>query len=440
MTALSESTPTYAELRSEVTAAFPTGACFSVERSRGRRYPGLRAPAPDTRALYRGLTALYPRLGRVVDLGCGAGQGVATLYPHAETVTGFEPNLDVVSFARQYLRDADIRPLLTEAPPPMGEAQWVTLVDVVGQAPSAVAVLRAARRTLGRGGRLYFAEPRAHAGQLLMAPLRRAFSEQLVSQLFARSGFGAPQWLVRSGPFLACTAPAIEEAGWPELEAAEQCLFAGNPGLALQRYEGILGSLTSWNDAASLMIEARIGAAVALAQLRQLDAACVRLLEAGRLAPADPRPYVGLAEAALAAGDTATALALSVRALERHPVDAGAAAVAAQATDVTNPAEALALFRIANNLAPDQPATAFALAQMAAGAGQPAYALWVLERARERGVPQTSALHITAGWLNLTLGRLAAARAEVELAATLDPTDQGLYPLHTAINQASRPS
>lgn len=423
--------PTYSSSGSQVNAAFPGGECLEVERTRLRRYPGLRGPAPATRGLYAAIAESFAGARAVFDLGCGAGEGLVELAGRIDRVVGFDSDPSAVQFAQHYVPWVRVRQLRSEQALPEVEAPLGTVVDVLGLTESPVAVLRTARRLLGDQGQLVLAEPRASAGQILKVPQRRAFSAAGLGQLLTRAGFGEPQWIDLGGSFLACVATVEPTSGWRALEAAERALADGDPRQALALYLSADAQLHP-----ATRVEAQVGAAMALAHLGDLNGACERLLGAARRGQALPRACVGLSEISLATGDSVAALSLATQAMDADPTEPAAAAALAATSEAMGQPDSTTVWRIANALDPAEPRVAIELAQSAAGAGDLGLAIWVLERLREFGVTETLELHVTCGWLYLLAGRLPEARLEVQVAKLSHPQAPALAELVEAIAAA----
>lgn len=422
------SVPTYASSSSQVSAIFADGTCLEVARTRLRRYPGLRGPAPATRGIYAAVAARFAGLPGVVDLGCGAGEGLVELSAQIDRVTGLDLDAAAVRFAKSYVPWANVQQVKPEPATVQHPVPLVTVVDVLGLADSPVAVLRAARRLLGDQGQLVVAEPRASAAQILTVPQRRAFSPAGIGQLLTRAGFGEPDWVDLGGAFLACVAAVDPLSGWTCLEAAEHALGGGDAQHALALY---LSAGAQLHPATRL--ESQLGAAMALAHLGDIEGACERLLSTARQGQEVTRACVGLSEISQATGDSISALSLAVQALAADPTEPAAAAALAVTATVLGQSDALAAWRIANALDPTEPSVAVHLAEAAAGAGDLGLAIWVLERLREFGAAESLDLHVTCAWLYVMADRLPEARLEVQLGKVLEPQSAALEELEAAI-------
>jgi tetratricopeptide (TPR) repeat protein len=146
---------------------------------------------------------------------------------------------------------------------------------------------------------------------------------------------------------------------------------------------------------------------------------------------------VGLAELSLRSGEVRQALELAIRALERDPCDVGAVRILARAGESLGQHDALATWRIANALDPSDLETAIELSRLAAGAGEFAYAIWVLERLRDFQHDLSADFHITLSWLYLSTERAGDARLEAQIARVKDPASSGVFELCAHLDSLS---
>jgi tetratricopeptide (TPR) repeat protein len=415
-------------------ALFPGDQSISVESSRTRRYPGLLAPAPDTRGLYAIGKEALSGSGKVLDLGCGSGIGTALLCEHFAEVTALDTDLAALAFARNYLPGAEVwHDDGTSKGLPGTLHDAACIVDVLGHTTDPLLPLRRLRRFLSRTARVFIAEPRAYPVQTLMPPAQRAFSKPALIELLSAAGLTATDWFDRAGHFVACVARPSADDGWLWLEQADAARDGGREEEALRGY----ARLTQ----AALAPEQRVWGLLRAARLNcdrgRLDAACQHWLEAASLCPQNVPALVGLAELSLRSGELRQALELAIRALERDPCDAGAVRILARAGESLGQHDALATWRIANALDPSDLETAIELSRLAAGAGELAYAIWVLERLRDFQHDLSADFHITLSWLYLSTDRAGDARLEAQIARVKDPASSGVYELCAHLDSLS---
>lgn len=406
----------------------PSAPTLSVDSGRTRRYPGLGGDGPDTRALYAGAAELLGSAGHVVDFGCGSGMGAAELAGRFERVSAIDSDLGAVRFARAYLAQV---PSVEVLHAPDGVSSESSsghdagcIIDVLGQLPVPVNLLRTARGWLGEEGRLFVAEPLAFPTQALLPPVQRAFSRPGLTQLLLRAGWEVERWVEGAGHFASCIARPSSHAGWNWLAQGDIERDQGHWALALEAYSGALQHAPP-----ALESEALLGAAEVHAARGELDEACRCLLDAARATPGHVRALAGLADLSLLAGDARQGLSLAVRALECDACDMVAVQSLARAADRLEQADAFASFRIANGLAPADLGAAIELGRLAAARGELSYAIWVLERVREFRNDLVADFHVTLGWLYLSSGRLGEARLEAELGRVKEPQSIGVHEL-----------
>jgi tetratricopeptide (TPR) repeat protein len=407
-------------------AVFPGDQSISVESSRARRYPGLVAAAPDTRGLYALGAEALSGCARVLDLGCGSGIGTALLCDRFDEVTALDADLGSLCFVRNYLPEIKVWHEDGSAKPPPGKPHdGACIVDVLGQASDPLQPLRRLRRLLSRTGRVFIAEPRAYPVQSLLPPVQRAFSQPGLIELLSAVGFSASSWFDQAGHFVACVAQPSADDGWMWLEQADTALAGGQEDAALRGYARLAQS--------ELAPPQRVWGLLRAARLHsdrgRLDAACQHWLEAANLCPQNVPALVGLAELSLRSGELTQALELAIRALERDPCDVGAVRILARAGESLGQHDALATWRIANALDPSDLETAIELSRLAAGAGEFAYAIWVLERLRDFKHDLAADFHVTLSWLYLSTDRAGDARLEAQIARVKDPASSGVSEL-----------
>jgi 2-polyprenyl-3-methyl-5-hydroxy-6-metoxy-1,4-benzoquinol methylase len=413
--------------RANVFAAVFPNRQLEIDAGRRRRYPGLLGAAPDTRALYDAAAQLLSGQTRVLDYGCGSGMGAAELRCHFDQVTAVDVDPAAVEFARAYLRSVDVqhddgtRVVGAEA-----LHDGIVMIDVLGQAASPDAALRAARRWLAPEGRAFIAEPRACPSQALLPPVVRAFSLPALVTLLARAGLDVLQWVEGAGNFIACVAGPSASEDYRLLAKADAALASGQAAAALRAYAAI-----SPSDASrAVRTEALLGRAELLAASGDLSAACQAVLDAAALSPDSARSLAGLSEVSLITGDAPRALELAIGAIERDPCEPTAVQSLARAAATLPGDEAFAAWRIANGLSPADIGVASEVSRMAAERGELMYAVWVLERLREFHADLGVDYHVTLTWLYVAAERLGEARLEAELARVK-------YPKSVAVRELS---
>jgi SAM-dependent methyltransferase len=414
-------------------AVFGPDKTLDVETSRARRFPGLRATAPDTRALYNLAAQALSGCERVLDVGCGSGVGTAVLSQHFGAVTALDRDLGAVAFARSYLRKVNV---LHDAGGaalaglPMHDG--ACLIDVLGHGPDPLALLRQVRRLLDEKGRVFIAEPRAYSAQALLPPAVRAFSVAGLSELMSRAGFAPEVWFDQAGHFVACVARSVEDDAWRTLERADLARAARRWEEALRAYASLAES-----SRPELRLWGLLGSAKVHVGRGQWNTACQCWLDAAAISPDNIRALVGLAEMSLLSGEHNQSLELASRALQQDACDLGAVRILARTAGSMEQQDAFATWQIANALAPTDFETAIELARLAAGRGELPYAIWVLERLRDFRSDLASEFHVTLSWLYLTAERAGDARLEAQLARAKDPASGSVLELWAHLNLLS---
>jgi tetratricopeptide (TPR) repeat protein len=154
--------------------------------------------------------------------------------------------------------------------------------------------------------------------------------------------------------------------------------------------------------------------------------------EANDLNRNDGRALSGLARVALATGELDDALRLALDSVKRDPTEAAANTVMALAAEQLAHPDAFNAWRVAANLAPDDPDVAAGLARVSASRQNYAFAIQVLERLRGYGNALGIELHVTLGWLLLADGRKNDAAVEARYALTLAPSHEAVIELARA--------
>lgn len=411
-------------------ALFPSRETVSVQTGRERRYPGLIADASDNRGIYAGLEHFCPHVSSVVDIGCGSGLGTSELAARFERVSAVDSDEGAVQFARHYL--PDVRVFGTQEAPTGDDLRndLACVVDVLGQAAEPVEVLRRARRSIAADGRVFVAEVRAYPSQMLVPPVRRAYSRSGLAELLVRSGLEPETWIDDIGHFVACLARPAEGDVWRSLERGDAERRARRFREADQAYGEVAETATG-----SLRHEGLLASAVARAEGGDFDGACAQLLAAAQASPMDARALTGLSEFSLWTGDALQALTLAVRALEDDACNAGAVQALAHAARGLQQNDAYASFRLASALAPADARAATELARLAAERGDFDYAIWVMERLRQFDPAQGTDFHLTLGWLCVNAGREGDARVEADIARAQAPDSPEVRELCTSLDQ-----
>ena len=411
----------------EIVARFPSGKRVAVTRGRARAYPGLRSSAPSTLAFYQTFAPLM-RAKHVLDAGSGSGLGTLLLCDHALHVTALDNNARALEFGREYAGNAEFVQTDLCHGSSVDRADAAFVIDVLGHLARPERALRGLRACLTVGSQLFVAEPKAHGSQRLLAPACRAFSQVALSNLLLRSGFD-----VESAPAIGANFVALlaTRSGDPALEALVEGFHqAGRGQFRAARDEFARARQSSRDD---VKLEALLGEAEAAFAANDGDNAVRCYFEANAL-DATGRALAGLARVALATGDLADALKLSVDALERDPTEAIAHAMMAIAAEQLAHPDAFNAWRVAVNLAPDDLEVATGLARASAARQNYAFAIQVFERLRGYSSALGIEFHVTLGWLLLADGRKSDAQVEARYANALVPEHAAVAELQGAID------
>ncbi len=410
-------------------AEFESGARVPVSSSRARAYPGLRSSAPSTLPFYDALEGLS-LVGPVLDAGCGSGEGSRALLDAGREVFAIELDQSAAHFAREYAVGAQILEAdLCHAAPLSGMAAAI-VADTLGHAADPEAFLRHVRTCLAPNATLIVAEPLAQLTQRLIAPARRAFTQQELAAMLARTGFTIDGWLSTSGTFVACVARRIED---PLLEALGEAGELATRGAFTEARTLLEGTRTERGAMALelLLAQAELAMAEGVG-----DIAARAYFQARDLAPSDARALTGLSRIALTVGQSDDALRLALEAVRAQPASALAAATLAVVGEHLEHPEAFSAWRAAVNLAPDDVGIVTGLGRAAAARGEYHYAICAFDRARAYGDDFGPEFHVTLGWLLLADGRRHDAALEARHAQALSPEDSSARELFEAARVA----
>jgi len=312
----------------------------------------------------------------VLDLGCGAGEGLRLLSKSFRKATGLDVDQKALAFARQLNHDARLVHSDATTSYRCEPCQVVLAVDVLGHLVNPEAALRLVLPRLERSGMLVVFEPASTSQQRLVSPARRASSPRALTTLLVRSGFEPVSWLEPHLGFLGVLARPSVDQGAKILADAEADFARGELARALERV-----CVVAVSEQRSLRLEAQLMSARIHLELDCRDAATAALLEAQRLDSQDPRPLAGLSRLALLSHNPELAEELAREALALESTDIaswcalGAAELAMGRPSVESWQRALAL-------APDSELVVARLSTAAIAMGQPTLAIEALEQLR----------------------------------------------------------
>ncbi len=399
----------------EIMARFVSGNRMPVHRGRGRCYPGLTSVAPSTLAFYQAFGSVISGK-HVLDAGSGASQGTRVLCEHVPHVTALDWDARALEFGQEYAPSAEFLQADLCHGTPVDRADAAVLVDVLGHLAHPESALRGLRACLPVGSKLFVAEPKAYASQRLVAPVCRAYSKLALRHLLLRSGFEVEDLDCSGGTFVTLLAGRSAD---PAIDALAEGFHQASRGqFAAARTEFTRARRANRDD---VKLEAVLGEAEAAFATNDGDIAVRCYFEANDLAPEDGRALSGLARVALATGELDDALRLAHDSVKRNPTDAAAnTAMAVAAEQLAHP-DAFNAWRVAANLAPDDPEVATGLARTSAAKQNYSFAIQVLERVRGYGNVLSVEFHVTLGWLLLADGRKNDAALEARYAISLAP-------------------
>jgi SAM-dependent methyltransferase len=414
----------YVESSRSVFARFSDGSLVRVERGRARSYPGLTSESPPTAPLYEVASRELAGARTVVDLGCGAGLGTRILGETLPNVVGIDTSDDALDFARLLAPTARFESAGVFERGDLGAMDGAALVDVLGHVESPFAMLLRLRACLAPGSRVVVAEPSGYPGQSLRSPARRAFSTQSLSAILSASSFAIREWIWDDGTFLACVVVAVDDGGAEALADGARAMATGNLAGAVRAYR-----IASVSPRPEVQHEAQLSLADIHVAERDGDAACRAYFRARDINPADARSLAGLAQVALAMGHTEDARVLCTKATQLDPADVSAAGVLAMALETASPDGAVAAWRAANNLAPDNFQFAVRLSEAALRRNDSTLAVHVLERLRGYGDDHGAPFHVAMASALKAAGRFLDARLEARMALARAPQEPGVVKL-----------
>lgn len=299
--------------RGRVVAVFPGERRVVVNVSRGRGYPLLRGPAPDTADAYHlAAERLKGTAGRVADLGAGAGHGTTILRAAGFEVVGFDCAPEAVEFATLFAPEISFVQCAIERAP-VHEFDALLLMDVIGLVADDTTMMRALARNAAPGTPVIGAVTRAAIDRTLIPPCRRAYSPEALDALLVRSGWQAPVLLAKTADWW-----VFETRRAERLEVAEVLLqaerVACSPAGARSVAEALAKVVERTEDPSEVR-ELLLALGWLLLERGEFDPAEQAFAAANAIAPACARSYVALAALACARGQYNDAEALFDHAL-----------------------------------------------------------------------------------------------------------------------------
>ena len=402
----------------EIMARFVNGTRVPVHRGRARCYPGLTSVAPSTLAFYQAFGSVLSGK-HVLDAGSGSSQGTRVLCEHVAHVSAIDWDARALEFGREYTPGAEFLQADLCNGSAVDRADAAVLVDVLGHLTRPESALRGLRACLPVGSKLFVAEPKAYTSQRLVAPVCRAYSRLALRHLLLRSGFEVEDLDCSGGTFVTLVAG---RSGDPAIDALVEGFQQAERGqFAAAHTEFARARRSNCDD---VKLEAVLGEAEAAFATSDGDIAVRCFFEANNLAPEDGRALSGLARVALVTGELDDALRLAHDAVTRDPTDAGANTAMATAAEQLAHPDAFNAWRVAANLAPDDPEVATGLARVSAAKRSYSFAIQVLERVRGYGNVVGAEFHVTLGWLLLADGRKNDAALEARHILSLAPGNE----------------
>lgn len=410
-----------------VLAQFGKDACSSQEITcdRSRAYPGLITQAPRTDAFYRAFSHVVT--GRsVLDVGCGAGAGLAHL-SHAASIVAIDCAEEAVWFVSHAQPQVRVE-RVDAARDVLPQAEVAILVDILGEVRQPRDVLRQVGAAIGEGGLICIAEPHASIAQELTPPMQRAFSRPQLETLLSDSGYVIDEWISERG-FLAVIARRVSTDWTRGIEASDQL---SQLGLNDEALELLLEPPRTPAEGAAPAWYLRI-AEICIARADG-DGALKALMEVQEIAPGDARVLASLAELSLAMGALEDAARFSVAAAQRDPANPNVAlSLASSVGQNLTPAESIALWSNAARLAPAAVDVAVSLARTAAAHDAYHVGITALERVREYHPCLPADFHLTLGWMYLMSNRLEDAQMQCRMASLVEPENLATAELMAAL-------
>lgn len=296
-------------------ATLGEGVLLPVHRSRVRSYPGLPSAAPSTGAVYRVAARALVRSKALLDVGCGAGGGARLLVTPGRGVTGLDPSVEAIAFARASAPAVRFVEGTLAQLDPAERFDAATVVDVLGLLPEPVALLSALRAVLTEGGTVVVAEPRATLAQQLVPPARRAFTREALEAVLVRAGYRSEGVLASPAEFVMLSArPSPESLTMAALAASES---EDTPlEAAIEQVSEALAAVADPVEARELLLA--FGALHL--RHRDYDSAAGTFVGVLRMAPDSARGLVGLGRVAEAVARPQEALRLYEKATVRDPL------------------------------------------------------------------------------------------------------------------------
>lgn len=407
---------------------FLSGARVRVLKGRARSYPGLQGPNPETLSVYRSLKGALEETDVVWDLGSGSGAGCAELAGVCQVI-GIECDDEPLIFARHYAPNVRFVKPSEVSQSELPEPSVVSIVDVLAQCPLPEALLFSLRSRTSQA-RLFCAEARAFAGQSLLVPARRAFSQKSLARTLVRGGFLVEE-LLSEDTLVSCVArplpPPVAEAFAAARAAAAQQLWLE----ALAHLDPLRS-----HDLAEVRAEASVLGAEWCVQLAQGDASSARFLEALEDVPDHAPALAGLSQLLMAAGDMRQGVELAGRAFDLEPSSIEAACAMAIALEHAAPESALKSWQHALNLEPADADVVTAFAEAADRGGQSGRAADAMKQLQRYGEKTTADFHVTLALLLIRAGRQEEAEIELRMVGALDRKHPALPELQAALAAA----
>jgi hypothetical protein len=412
----------------------PDGKKLVLERSRERAVPGLGSLGASTSALYDlAMHELGDELlaGTVVDLGSGCGIGARQLLARGANVVAVESDAGAASMARFFAARATVIHARLEEASLSSPADGAVMIDVLGFVESPIAALRAARRTLRKGGKLVVVEPLAFPSQCLVPPARRAASPSTLAAIIESVGFSLLRCGNEGGVVIA-TAEAIDDPHADALTRGAEACGTGELERALTLFD-VIGQ----NARHHLAVQAVLDAVDVLVAQGRADDACSRLLAILRRFPDEPRPLAALSQFMVAASEPAEARLLAEKAARLAPLEPAVIAALAIALQLNRDPESATTWRRAFNLAPDALEIALPAAAHALETGHPLLADRILTRCMAYAGNAKPEAFCMRARVRIALGRTEDAKLDARVALAAAPTSEEAQALVATLEASS---